>query len=133
MVTFCVAILILKMDENKQHFWHIMLYYFMKCKMQLKDKKEKDLCSEERRCCDWSNVAKVVCGNCAGDFSLDDAWQMGRPVEADSNQIKTLLENNQCYTTQKTAIILQISKSSIENHLQQRGDVHLCDVWVPHK
>ena len=28
----CVAILILKMEENKQHFWHIMLYYFKKGK-----------------------------------------------------------------------------------------------------
>ena len=29
---FCVAILILKMEENKQHFWQIMLYYFKKGK-----------------------------------------------------------------------------------------------------
>ena len=28
--TFCVAILILKMLENTQHFQHIMLYYFKK-------------------------------------------------------------------------------------------------------
>ena len=27
-MNFCVAILILKMEENKQHFQHIMLYYF---------------------------------------------------------------------------------------------------------
>ena len=26
LVNFCVAI-ILKMEENKQHFWHIMLYF----------------------------------------------------------------------------------------------------------
>ena len=31
----------------------------------------------------------------AGDFSLSDAPQLGRPVEVDSNQIKTLIENNQ--------------------------------------
>ena len=34
----------------------------------------------------------------AGDFSLDDAPWLGRPVEVDSNQIETLIENNQCYT-----------------------------------
>ena len=34
----------------------------------------------------------------AGDFSLDDAPQSGRPAEVDSNQIKTLTENNQHYT-----------------------------------
>ena len=28
LVSICAAILILKMEENMQHFWHIMLYYF---------------------------------------------------------------------------------------------------------
>ena len=32
MVNFCVALLILKMEENTQQFWHIMLHYFMKGK-----------------------------------------------------------------------------------------------------
>ena len=31
-MNLCVAISILKMEENKQHFWHIMLYYFKKGK-----------------------------------------------------------------------------------------------------
>ena len=31
----------------------------------------------------------------AGDFLLDDAPQLGRPVEVDSDQIETLIENNQ--------------------------------------
>ena len=30
----------------------------------------------------------------AGDFLLDDAPRLGRPVEVDSDQIKTLIENN---------------------------------------
>ena len=34
----------------------------------------------------------------AGDFSLDDAPPLGRPVEVDSNQIKTLTENSECST-----------------------------------
>ena len=29
---FCAAILIFKMEENTQHFWCIMLYYFNKGK-----------------------------------------------------------------------------------------------------
>ena len=32
LVNFCVVILILKMEENMQHFQHIMLYYFKKGK-----------------------------------------------------------------------------------------------------
>ena len=47
----------------------------------------------------------------AGDFLLDDAPWTGRAVEVDSDQIKTLIENNQHYTMQETADILKISKS----------------------
>ena len=32
LVNFCVAILILNMEENTQHFLNIMLYYFKKAK-----------------------------------------------------------------------------------------------------
>ena len=31
-MNFCVAILILEMEENKQHFWYIMLCYFKNSK-----------------------------------------------------------------------------------------------------
>ena len=68
-----------------------------------------------------------------GDFSLNDTPRLGRPVKIDSDQIKTLLENNQHYTTWEIADILIISKSSTENHLQQPGYVNRFDVWVPHK
>ena len=47
----------------------------------------------------------------AGDFSLDGAPRLGRPVEVDSDQIETLLENNQCGIMQEIADILKISKS----------------------
>ena len=47
----------------------------------------------------------------SGDFSLDDAPWSGRKVEVGSNQIETLIENNQHYTTQEIADILKISKS----------------------
>ena len=66
----------------------------------------------------------------AGDFSLDDAPQLGRPV--DSNQMETFIENNQHYTMRETADILKISKSSIKHHLNQLGYVNHFDVWVPH-
>ena len=47
----------------------------------------------------------------AGEFFLGDAPQSGRPVEVDSNQIKTLIENNQHYTMQEIANVLKIAKS----------------------
>ena len=67
------------------------------------------------------------------DFSLADAPRSGTQVEVDSNQIGTLIENNQRYTIREIANILKISKSSAENHLHQLGYVHRFDVWVPHK
>ena len=38
---FCVAILILKIEENKQHFQYIMLYYFKKGKNTTENKNKK--------------------------------------------------------------------------------------------
>ena len=69
----------------------------------------------------------------AGDFSMDNALRPDRSVEVDSDQIETLIENNQCYTTWEIADILKISKSSVENYLHQHGCVHHFDVWFPHK
>ena len=46
-----------------------------------------------------------------GDFSLDNGPQLGRPVEVDSDQIETLIENSQHYTTWEIANILKIYKS----------------------
>ena len=46
MVNFCVAILILKMEEKMQHFWHIMLFISRKVKMQLKCRKGLVQCME---------------------------------------------------------------------------------------
>ena len=53
----------------------------------------------------------------AGDFLLDDFPWSGRPGEADSYQIKTLIENNQCYIMWGRAGILKTSTSSVENPL----------------
>ena len=120
------------MEEKKQHFRHIMLYYFKKGENATEmHKKICAVCGEgavtDRTCQKW--FAKF----CAGDFSLDDAPQSDRPVEVDSNEMEIIIENNQCYTMQEIADILKISKSSIENHLHQLGYVHHFDVWVPHK
>ena len=61
-------------------------------------------------------VTDRTCQKCfvkfrAGDFSLDDAPSSSRPVEVDSNQIETLIENDQCYTMWEIGDILKISKS----------------------
>ena len=85
------------MEENKQHFHHILLYYFKKGNDAAE--MHKKICAvhgegavTERMCQKW--FAKFH----AGDFLLDDSPQAGRPVEVDSDQIQTVTENNQCYT-----------------------------------
>ena len=44
----------------------------------------------------------------AGHFLLDNAPWLGRPVEVDSDQIKTFTENNEHYTLWEIADILKI-------------------------
>ena len=60
-----------------------------------------------------------------GNLSLDDAPQSGRLVEVNSDQIETLIENNQLYTMWEIADILKISKSSVENPLQQITGINI--------
>ena len=120
------------MEGKKQHFWHIMLYYFKKGKNATKTQKKICAMYGEGAMTDRT-YQKWFAKFRAGDFLLDNAPQSGRPVEVDSHQIETLIENNQCYTTREIANILEISKSSTENHLHQLGCVNRFDVWVPHK
>ena len=87
-----------------------MLYYFKKGKNATETQKKicavqgEDIVTDQK-CQKWYVTF------CAGDFLLNDApWSSG-PVEVDSNQIKTSIENNQCYTTQEIANIFKISKS----------------------
>ena len=80
-------------------------------------------------------MSKVVCEVLCWRFleKLDDAPRSGRPIEVDRDQIETLTENSQRYTTWEIAGILKMSKSSVENHLHQLGYVNCFDVWVPRK
>ena len=47
-IGFCVAILILKMEEKKQQFWHIMLDYVKKGKNTTDTKKKSFVQSMEK-------------------------------------------------------------------------------------
>ena len=47
------------------------------------------------------------------EISLDNAPWSDRPVEVDSNQTKTLIEKNQCYSMREIADILKISKPKL--------------------
>ena len=48
-------------------------------------------------------------GNLCWRFSLDDTPRWGKPGEVDKNQIETIVESNQHYTTWEIANTLKIS------------------------
>ena len=105
LVNFCVYIFILKMEENMQHFQHIRLYYFKKSKNATE--MQKQICAVYGK----GTVTDQMCQKwfvkfCAGDFSVDNAPPPSRPIEVDSDQIETLIENNQRYTMWEMADIL---------------------------
>ena len=104
-----------------------------KIKMQLKYRKKNFFSVYgEGAETDWT-YQKWFVKFCARDFMLDNVLQSGRPVEVDSNQIDTLIENNQYYIMPEIADISKISKSIFENHFHQLGYVNHFDAWVPHK
>ena len=79
LVNFCVAILILKMEENTQHVQHIMLYYFKKGKNATETQKKKsamygERAGTEQTCQKWfvKFHAVFLGGRCS---------TIGRPVE----------------------------------------------------
>ena len=47
LVNVCVTILILKMEENMQYFWHTIFYYFRKGKnaTETQKKKKRKICA----------------------------------------------------------------------------------------
>ena len=122
-MNFYVAILILKMEEK------IFLAYYA----LLFQERQKRFVQCMEGCYDWSNVSKVVCEvSCWGLLTgrrstVEQTSWIGQIV------IKTLIKNNQSYTTGEIVDILKIFKSSIEKHLYQLGYVNCFDVWVPHK
>ena len=109
-----------------------MLYYFKKGKNETETQEKIGTVYGEGAVTDQT-CQKWFAKFCAGDFSLDDVPRSGRPVEVDSDQIETIIENNQRYTMWEIADTLKISKSSAENHLHQLGYVNHFDIWIPHK
>ena len=68
-----------------------MFYYF---------KKGKNVTETQKKICTVYGEGAVTDGMCqkwfvkfhAGDFSLNNAPQLGRPLEVDSNQVKMFIE-----------------------------------------
>ena len=95
------------MDENKQCFLHIMLYYVKKGKNTSETWNKISAVYGEGAVTDWT-CQKWFMKFCARNISLDNAPWLDRPDEINSDQIETLIENNQYYTTWERADIHKI-------------------------
>ncbi|GFW37539.1 histone-lysine N-methyltransferase SETMAR [Trichonephila clavipes] len=79
-----------------------------------------------RQCQNW--FAKFRSGN----FDVEDAPRSGRPVEADKDAIKALVDANRRITTREIGLRLNLSNSTVYEHLKGLGLSSKLDVWVPH-
>ena len=130
-MNFCVAILLLKVEEKKQQFWHIMLYYFKKDKNAIKTQKKRFVQYMEKVL--WL-IECVKSGLRSFELEISHWTMLYHWVDQlKLIAIKSRHWENQRYTTREIANILKISESSTENHLHQLGYVHRFDVWVPRK
>ncbi|XP_026829777.1 histone-lysine N-methyltransferase SETMAR-like, partial [Ooceraea biroi] len=120
------------MENQKEHFRHILFYYFRKGKNAVQA--HKKLCHvygedalKLRQCQNWFTNFR------SGDVNVKDAPRSGRPIEIDDDKIKALIDSNRRLTTREIAENLNISKSSVENHLKRLGYISKLDIWVPHE
>ncbi|GFU99611.1 histone-lysine N-methyltransferase SETMAR [Trichonephila clavipes] len=79
-----------------------------------------------RQCQNW--FAKFRFGN----FDVEDAPRSERPVEADKDAIKALVNTNRRITTREIELRLNLSNSTLYDHLKGLGLSSKLDVWVSH-
>ena len=120
------------MENQKEHYRHILLFYFRKGKNASQARKK--LCAlygdealKERQCQNWFDKFR------SSDFSLKDEKRSGRTVEVDDDLIEAIIDSDRHSTTREIAEKLHVSHTCIENHLKQLGYVQKLDTWVPHE
>ena len=119
------------MEARNQHFRHILLFYYEKGKNAVQARRKLcDVYGEdvltERQYQKW--FAKFRSGN----FDLKDAPRPRRLLEADLDQIKSLVDANQRITTGEIAEILNLSNSTVHKHMKSLGLISKLDIWVAH-
>lgn len=81
------------MESNKQHFRHILLFYYRKGKNAVQaSKKLTDV--YEKVCWQYASARTGSLKFRSGHFDVEDVPRSGRPVEADKDAIKVLVDAN---------------------------------------
>ena len=120
------------MECKKEHFRHIVLFYFRKGKNAAQAaKKLRDVHGEEalkgRQFRNWFDKFH------SRDFSLKDEERSGRSNEVDDDQIKAIIESDRHVTVREIEEMLKILKSTIDRPIQRLGLVKKLDIWIPHE
>ncbi|GFV38125.1 histone-lysine N-methyltransferase SETMAR [Trichonephila clavipes] len=95
------------MESDKQHFRHILLFYYRKSKNAVQARKKLT------------------------DVYREGAPRSGRPVEAGKDAIKALVDANRRIITREIGLRLNLSNSTVYDHLKGLGLSSKLDVWVP--
>ncbi|GFX95435.1 histone-lysine N-methyltransferase SETMAR [Trichonephila clavipes] len=116
------------MESDKQHFRHILLFYYRKGKNAVQARKKlTDVDGEGVLTVRQNWFAKFRSGN----FDVEDAPRSGRPVEADKDTIKALVDGDRRITTREIGLRLNLSNSTVYDHLKGLGLSSKLGVWVP--
>ncbi|GFT83373.1 histone-lysine N-methyltransferase SETMAR [Trichonephila clavipes] len=119
------------MESDKQHFRHILLFYYRKGRNAVQARKKlTDVYGEGvltvRQCQNWFPKFR------SGNFDVEYAPGSGRPVEADKNAIKALVDANRRITTREIGLRLNLSNSTFYDHMKGLGLSSKLNVWIPH-
>ncbi|XP_046837226.1 histone-lysine N-methyltransferase SETMAR-like [Vespa crabro] len=121
------------MESNKQHFRHILLFYYRKEKNAVQARKKlfnvygEDVLTVQR-CHSW--FVKFRFRN----FDVEHEPRSGRPVKVDKDTIKALVDANRetHVTTCEIGERLNLSNSNVYDHLKGLSLTSKLNIWVPH-
>ena len=108
------------MEPTKEHFRHILFYYFRKGKNAAQvAKKLRDVYGDkalkETQCQSWFVKFR------SADFSLKVKPRSARPSEVDDDVIMALIESERHVTEREIREKLNIPQSTIHDHIRSLG------------
>lgn len=113
------------------HIRHIIFHEFMRGTSAAQAARNIDAVYgegsvSEHTCRIWFNRFR------SGDTSLEDQPHSGRPSEVNDQALIGLVKEDSRQTTRDLAEQLQVSHTTVENHLYKLGYRNIFGAWVPH-
>ncbi|XP_046813879.1 histone-lysine N-methyltransferase SETMAR-like [Vespa crabro] len=118
------------MENNKQHFRHILLFYYRKGKNAVKARKKLIDVYGEVVLTVYASARIWFAKFRFGNFDVEDAPRSGRPVEANKDTIKALVDANRQITTREIGERLNLLNLTVYGHLKGLGLTSKLDIWL---